>query len=188
VTAGDGEAATSQGAAGRSRRRPDRFTRPVGEAAAAQLSAYTYGTILTLAALLAVPTEAVSSGEAALVVAGTGISTFVAHVFSHALGLQLVVDRESGSMREHRVFRESVPILSATSLPLLLMLAGAAGWLGDALALRLAELFCIGRIAMTGFFISRFRGRPISVRTWLACVGLAAAGGCVVALKVFLSH
>jgi len=56
------------------------------EDAKQRTTAYVYGNLLVLAAILSVTEEDVDSNRAFWIVLGTAISTFVAHVFAEAMG------------------------------------------------------------------------------------------------------
>ena len=59
------------------------------EDAKQRTTAYVYGNLLVLAAILSVTDEDVDSNRAFWIVLGTGVSTFVAHVFAEAMGAQV---------------------------------------------------------------------------------------------------
>ncbi|MEQ6900322.1 hypothetical protein [Nocardioides sp. YIM 152588] len=141
-----------------------------------------------LATLLALPVDAVAGGEAVLVVAGIGASTFIAHLFADIVGSQVESADTPDDVPPFRMLRDSLPILSATAVPLLILLAARWDVLGPTLALRAAELFCIARIGLTGVFVSRYLRRPVTRSTWITCVGTAAGGMLVVAIKISLGH
>lgn len=173
---------------GREARRPAQFTRPEAAQASRQLSAYVYGSVLVLAALATMPLGHVASKDGAAMVLGVGISTFVAHLFADFVGSQIEGGVRNSEAGAFRMLRGSLPILSATSIPLLLVLLAWQGALGSAFALRAAEAVCIGRIALTGFFVGRYQGRPADGATWLGCMVLGAAGVTVVAIKILVGH
>ncbi len=120
----------------------------------------------------------------------------------HDSGLPMSTARSSGSQLEpapgpgsvegaappFRMLRDSLPILSATVVPLLILLAGWRDRVGPMLSLRAAEVFCIARIGLTGYFVSRYLRRPVSGATWLTCLVMATVGLLVVATKALLGH
>jgi len=59
------------------------------EDAAARISAYVYGNMVVLAALASLDLDAMTSGHAALVVAGVAASTFLAHAVADGIGRRL---------------------------------------------------------------------------------------------------
>jgi hypothetical protein len=157
---------------------------PVDEAAD-RVSAYVYGNVLLLAALVVLSREDARDGAGLAIVAGTAVSTFVAHTYAERLGAAVrSVEHASWSV----VLRDSVPILSAAAVPAALMGAAALDVLPATASLRLAETWVVVRIALTAFIVGRLQGRPVTLRTWVASVGLAATALVVVAVKVVLTH
>ncbi|NRQ51683.1 hypothetical protein [Aeromicrobium stalagmiti] len=149
-----------------------------------RISAYVYGNILTLAALVVLHTDEVENGAGLAIVVGTALSTFVAHAYAESLG---------GAARGHAssfgvVLRDSLPIMSAAAVPALLMLAGALEWFSPTVCLRIAETWVVVRLALTGFIVGRLRGMPVTFHTWVASIGLAAVALAIVAVKVVLTH
>ena len=59
------------------------------EDAAARISAYVYGNMVVLATLASLTQDAMTSGHAALVVAGVAASTFLAHAVADGIGRRL---------------------------------------------------------------------------------------------------
>lgn len=157
---------------------------PVDEAAD-RISAYVYGNILLLAALVVLSRADVENGTGLAIVLGTAVSTFVAHTYAERLGAA-VRTAEHSSWRA--VLRDSVPILSSAVIPALLMVLGALDVLSSTACLRIAESWVVVRIGLTGFIVGRLQGHPVTVRTWIASIGLAATALIVVAIKVVLTH
>lgn len=155
------------------------------EEAADRVSAYVYGNILLLAALVVLSEDDVDHGTGIAIVVGTAVSTFIAHAFSESLG-SAVRGGEHSSLRT--ILRDSVPILSASTVPAALMLVGTTDLLSAGPCLRLAEGWVVSRMALTAFFVGRLQGRPVTIRTWLASALLAGSALAVVAVKVVLTH
>jgi hypothetical protein len=158
------------------------------EVAADRTTAYVYGNVLVLAAMVAlVPADAATS-HAVLIVIGTAISTFVAHVFADAMGAQVrrteapTIGSALGSARE------SFPILTSGVLPSVILLLGLWDLLDTALALTLAELIVLFRIASTGVVVARLRNERSSLKIIGIGIGAAVVGGLVSLLKVYLTH
>jgi hypothetical protein len=160
-------------------------TRPTDDEIADRISAFVYGNILTLAALVVLHADEIVSGAALAIVAGTAVSTFVAHAFAERLGAEA---RGSAHASWGSVLRDSVPILSSAAVPALLMVVGSLDGASPTLCLRLAEAWIVARIALAGLVVGRLQGRPVSLRTWIASAGLAVAAVVVVAVKVALTH
>ncbi|MET0930833.1 MAG: hypothetical protein ABWX74_15035 [Aeromicrobium sp.] len=159
--------------------------RPGPDEVADRISAFVYGNILTLAALVVLRTHEIESGAGLAIVVGTALSTFVAHAYAERLGAE-------ARGTEHRswkvVLRDSQPILSSAAVPALLMLVGSLEWASPTLCLRLAEAWIVVRLALTGFLVGRLQGRPVTLATWISSAGLAAVALVIVGLKVVLTH
>ena len=90
------------------------------------MSAYVYGNVLVLAAVVGASPAAVVSGAAVAIVAGTVLSTYVAHVLAHSIGSLFGVHALGTAVREH--LRDAVPIISSGATPAVLLGATALGW------------------------------------------------------------
>ncbi|MEV0297470.1 hypothetical protein [Nocardia sp. NPDC050710] len=154
--------------------------------AASRISAYIYGNILVLAAL--VPIVTADKYVGILVVLGTALSTFVAHVFAEAVG-HSVRDQSALTLRGSRHdLRNSVPILSSAVLPCIILATGWLGWLDPRTAQILAELAVLVRIGSIVFVIGRLKGeRPTGVSVFAAVV-LTVVAVTVVIIKILLTH
>ncbi len=153
--------------------------------AADRISAYVYGNILMLAALVVLSDDEIGSGAAVVIVLGTGVSTFVAHTFAERLG---AVVRGTDRATWIAELRSSVPIVSAATVPAVLMVVGSQGWLDTTWCLRLAEAWIVVRLFILGLVVGRLQGHSVTLRTWIASAALAASALVVVALKVVLTH
>ena len=159
--------------------------RPSADEIADRISAYVYGNILTLAALVVLHTDEIERGIGLGIVVGTALSTFVAHAFSERLGAEA---RGSATASWRVVLADSTPILSSAAVPALLMLAGSLEWASPTVCLRLAEVWVVVRIGLSGFIVGRLQGRPVTLRTWIASIGLALIAVVIVGIKVALTH
>ncbi|WP_072807404.1 hypothetical protein [Rhodococcoides yunnanense] len=156
--------------------------------AASRISAYVYGNILILAALIPITTPEEHTFQAVAIVVGTGVSTFVAHAFAEGVG-QTVRTGTDLSPRQHiEELRNSVPILSATVLPTVLLAVGWWGLLDPAIGQIAAEVIIICRIASTNFVISRLRGEKPSRGAFFGSIALAAGAAIIVFVKILLTH
>jgi hypothetical protein len=165
------------------------FTRraPLDRAnAASRISAYVYGNIMVLAALVPIVTAHKQLGV--LIVLGTGLSTFVAHVFAEAVGYS-VRERSALSRREILAeLRNSVPILSSAVLPCVILGLGWLGWLEPRTAQLFAELVVLVRIGGIVFVIRRLRGERLTGASLLGAVALVFVATSVVIVKLVLTH
>ncbi len=154
---------------------------PLGEhEASRRLSAYVYGNILILAALVPFQ-EDTDARHAMVVVIGTALCTFIAHAFSEYLG-------GDGSVHPRALIRESMPILTTALVPLLLLWISQATRLQMSTAVLIAEIVIIGRIASTGMVAARLRSEKSRLRVLLSGVIVAGVALLIVLLKVSLTH
>lgn len=161
--------------------------------AAQRTTAYVYGNLLVLAALVALSGDEVESGKAFWIVLGTAVSTFVAHVFAEGLGASVrnAAGPKPVDPTAHDAWvlaRESYPILTSGFLPAAII---ALGWLeiipADP-AIYIADAVILLRIASTGVIVARLRNEPSSLRIILIGVVVAVVGALVSLLKVYLTH
>ncbi|UCR89425.1 hypothetical protein [Mycetocola spongiae] len=156
--------------------------------AAARISAYVYGNVLILTALISQhPTDA-SSGRAALIVFATGLTTYLAHTFAEALGERVRTDEPpSWTLAKHEL-RNALPIASSTTIPVLLLVAAALGWLPPAGALLTAQLVTVIRMGLLGLILGHLRKEKSSFRSILTGILIAVAFAGIAGLKAFLTH
>ncbi len=156
--------------------------------AAGRTSAYVYGNILVLAALVPLSIADVRSGTAVLIVLGTAVSTFFAHLFAETVGGSMRVEQLSGWRAFRHHVRDAVPVLTSGLVPTVLL---ALAWLDVAPHTSMvvtAEVLLIVRIGWTGVVVGRLHGEPRSLRLLLTGVALSVLGAFVVGLKVLLTH
>lgn len=154
--------------------------------AASRISAYIYGNVLVLAAL--VPIVTTDEHVGILVVGGTALSTFVAHVFAEAVGHTVRERRTPTRADRLRELRNSVPILSSAVLPCAILATAWVGWTDSGNARLLAELAVLVRIGGTVFVIGRLKGERPTRSSVLAAVLLTVAAATVVIVKILLTH
>ncbi len=157
------------------------------ENAAARISAYVYGNILILAALIPI-TVARSDSRVVAIVAGTAISTFLAHIFAESVGKSVRSGEQLSTRERLAEVRDSLPVLSSAVVPILVLATAYVGWLEPFTAQVIAEVTILIRIASMVFVITRLRGQRPSGSTLLAAAVLAIAATAVVVLKVVLTH
>ncbi|NUP28260.1 MAG: hypothetical protein HOQ44_16495 [Nocardia sp.] len=154
--------------------------------AASRISAYIYGNILVLTALVPVVTSDEHVGI--LVVLGTTVSTFIAHSFAETVG-DSVRQRRAATMSDRvRELRNSVPILSSAVLPCAILVTGLLGWLEPRTAQIFAEVVVLVRIGGIVFVIGRLRGEDPGRASVVVAVLLTLVATTVVVLKIALSH
>jgi UDP-N-acetylmuramyl pentapeptide phosphotransferase/UDP-N-acetylglucosamine-1-phosphate transferase len=156
------------------------------EAAASRISAYVYGNILVLAALVPITTTPQYVGIA--IVLGTALSTFIAHAFAESVSQSVRSGQQLSRSERIEELRDSVPILSSAVLPCLILLTAWLGWIEPRTAQILAEITVLIRIGSTIFVVRRLQGRRPTTRTVVTAVGLALIATVVVVVKVVLTH
>ncbi|MGS2810903.1 hypothetical protein [Nocardia sp. MW-W600-9] len=154
--------------------------------AATRISAYIYGNVLILAALIPVAPSAENVGI--LVVLGSAVSTFIAHTFAESVGRSVRQDQADPMAQHWSHLRDSLPILSSAVLPCAVLAAAAVGWLQPRTAQVLAEVVMLVRIAGIVFVIRRLQGKHPDRSTLLGAMLLGCAATTVVAIKVVLTH
>lgn len=187
-----------------------RSSRPMtAEDVSGRITAFVYGNILVLAALIALRPEDLLGPKAIAYVLGTGVSTFLAHVISEWVGSSVHThthtqdrahahahahDRAGGGAGGHagsrftHLLEDALPIASSALTPALLMAAALLGWIGPTVALLAAIIVTVLRMAGLGWVVGRLRRQPASFRTFLAGIVLAAVCSAVAVLKWWLTH
>ncbi len=154
--------------------------------AARRISAYVYGNILILAALIPVTTTDEHVGI--FVVVGTALSTFVAHVFAEGVGQAVRESKALNSGERWADLRDSVPILSSAVLPAVILATAALDWLEPRTAQIAAEVAMLVRIGGIVFVIERLKGSRPSRSTLLVALLLTAVATAIVVIKVVFTH
>jgi hypothetical protein len=156
------------------------------ERAESRVSAYVYGNVLVLAAVVGASPAAVVTGTAVVLVVGTVLSTYVAHVLAHAIGA--LFGGEEGRTAVAVELRDAVPILSSGLTPALLLGATALGWLPGLWGQALSSAVLLARIGSTGVVYRRLRADVPLHRAWTVGALAAAVAAVVVVLKLTLTH
>ena len=157
------------------------------EDAGTRISAYVYGNMVVLAVLASLSQDAMTSGHAALVVAGVAASTFLAHAVADGIGRRLRSPHRLTTSQLVSELQDSVPVLSAAILPVLLAFTAWSSIPG-VLAQGIAGLYLVIRLGLIGARVARHRGVPSSRRTVLAGLTLAALGAMITVIKVTVGH
>ncbi|RVW05204.1 hypothetical protein [Rhodococcus xishaensis] len=155
--------------------------------AASRISAYVYGNILILAALIP-ETASDSDTRIIAVVAGTALSTFVAHAFAEGVGKSVRAGRQLTTVERLAELRDSVPVLSSAVVPVVVLATALLGWLEPSTAQLIAEVTILVRIASMVFVIARLRGERPSGYTLIGAAALAISATAIVVLKLVLTH
>lgn len=158
------------------------------EHAASRVSAYVYGNVLVMAALLSLQPEDLRGPTGVLYVLGVGVSTFLAHMVGDAAGRRV---REGRSIRwadVRREIRDSLPIGTAATVPAAILLLAWTGLVDARIVLVLALVVTALRLALLGSAVEWFSGERSSARLFLAGAALAAISATVAAVKWDLTH
>lgn len=158
-------------------------------------SAFVYGNITVLGAVLSATLAAVRSGEAVVLVAVTALTTFVAHIIAEAVSERVTPspDRpaepaEVSQARLRTMVRDSLPIATSALVPVLLYLAAALGWVDPVVAQLVAAGVVVLRLGLLGLVAQRISGRPASAAALWAGIGLAVLSSVIAVAKAVLGH
>jgi hypothetical protein len=159
----------------------DRRTPLPSEVGQHHTTAFIYGNILVLAAVVQVSLHPIT-GRSVVNGAGHGRDEFLAHVFSDVIA-------STWSWRTVRhAARDSGPILTSGIIPAALLLLVPLLELPSSWAVLLAELLLVVRIAAVGLVVARLRTEPTSLSTVLAGIALALLALIIVVTKAVLTH
>ena len=161
---------------------------PEPDNAASRISAYVYGNILVLAALIPLTFGEQHTFQGVAIMLGTAVSTFIAHAFAEGVGQTVRTGVNLSRSERLSELRNSVPVLSAAVLPAGLLAIGWWGLFDPELGQILAEITVIARIASTNYVIGRLRGEKPTSGTFFGSLALAAAATIIVAVKIVLTH
>ncbi len=151
-------------------------------------SAYVYGNILVLTAVVQNTEATISSGRAVIIVLVTMITTYLAHVLAHDVAEHIGRSKVEHESHLREELRDAVPIVSSGLPPALVLSAGALGWLDTELAQILAAVIVVVRLAITGWVIGRISAEHAPRRSVWSGVVLAVAGMIIAILKVEFLH
>ena len=158
----------------------DRRTPLPSEVGQHRTTAFIYGNILVLAAVVQVSLHPIT-GRSVVTVLATAVTTFLAHVFA-----DVITSTWSWRTVRHAA-RDSGPILTSGIIPAALLLLALFGFSSSA-AVLLAELLLVARIAAVGIVVARLRTEPTSLSTVLAGIALALLALIIVVTKAVLTH
>ena len=163
------------------------------ERATARLSAYVYGNILALASIAVATSASINNGSAVALVAGTGATTFIAHIFADVVAHASVsgatgADSAADKLHVRAELRDAVPIASSAAIPALVLVLGWLGVLSSAWAHLLAGGVVVVRIAGLPIVAERIRGNSLSFRVLVAGLLTAGLAAAIVVVKVAVGH
>ena len=159
---------------------------PVVERLADLVGASAYGSVVVLAALVAVEPEDLDSAAGLELIAGAGLATFVAHFFAAVLVAQLGDDGRSRAEVAREAAADGSPIILLTLLPAVAIALGRGGVLSHDAALATAVAIGFVQLVAVGLLVGTVG--PAMNNRWLAAAGIAVFGAAVVVLKYTLAH
>ena len=171
----------------------DRIRRRVGpdvtlDRARSRTSAYVYGNILVLTAVAGVDAARILDWSALFIVAGTTVTTFLAHILAHSIGQHLGRTGEEAQLHIRDEIRDSLPIASSGSVPALMMFLGAVAIVPPLWAQLIAALIIVARLAFLGTLVERLTARKSTFGTLWSGVVLAGSSLIIVGAKIFITH
>lgn len=156
--------------------------------AAHRVSAFIYGNILVLAALVTINPHAIHDGHGVLIVLGTGLSTYLAHCVAEQQEMHVLHGKRVQMNVVIRALRNSVPILTSTSLPSFALALGYWYVLDAETAWYTAVGVVAVRLLLNGALVAKYRGEKVTLRTMLSGIVLAVVALAVALLKAHLTH
>lgn len=151
-------------------------------------SAYVYGNVLVLAAVVPNNEGTIDSGRAVVIVLVTTITTYLAHVLAHEVASSIGRSRSEHQSHLREELRDALPIASSGIPPALILGAGALNWLDTEVAQLLASLVVLIRLAAIGWVIQRISAKHAPRRSFWSGVVLAVAGLVIAVAKVQFLH
>jgi hypothetical protein len=146
-----------------------------------------YGTIVVMGAITAGAHASGDPWRLAVIVAGTVLVLWIAHVYSHALGESIALGRRLDEAEFLSVARREFAIPLAAVAPIGALALGALGVMKEATSIWVAVLIGLATLTVQGF---RYAGLEHLGRAATA-VSVAlnlALGLVIVALKVLVAH
>ncbi len=157
------------------------------ERLAERLSAASYGTILVLAALIIVDTDAVADGWGWELLTGVGVATWLAHFYAEMAGDHIRHGAAPNRRAVTSAMLDGLPIPLAAFLPAMMLLFGRLDVLAPATAIRAAVITALLQLVGVGAMV----GLAVSTRgsqAWAYAAVTALFGIVVVLLKTALGH
>ncbi|NQX03194.1 hypothetical protein HQQ82_00090 [Rathayibacter sp. VKM Ac-2856] len=158
------------------------------DTAAARAQAYIYGNIVVLGTLAVIGPAEAGTAENLLLLIGTVVSTFIAHVVAESYATRIRTNHRPDRAALRHSLRDGLPVLSSGAIPVVLLIAAVAGLLGSTAAFSLAALSVVTRFLLLGFTIGHLRGTQSSWRTVGTGVALATAGVATAGFKLVVGH
>jgi hypothetical protein len=154
-----------------------------------RISAFIYGNILVLSALILLSPQGLQTTRNFVYVLGVGFSTFIAHVVSDLFAhLLRHPDGKGLSAKLEDDLRDALPIATSAILPTIFLVAAWLGWLEAELAWAIAIGVTLLRLSLLGPIAAWIAREPLSLWPLLAGVLLASLIAFIAVLKAVLTH
>ncbi len=154
---------------------------------AGRIAGTVYGTIVTMATVTAGASAEADAWRLAVIVSATVLVLWIAHVYSHALGESLELQRRLDGAELAAVARRELSIPEAALAPVAALVLGAIGILGEQTAVWLALGIGVATLAIQG---GRYATLEQLGRTgrWAAIAVNVLLGLVIVLMKALLAH
>ena len=147
-----------------------------------------YGTIVTMATVTAgASAEQTDAWRLAVIVSATVLVLWIAHVYSHALGESLELERRLDRAELAAVARRELSIPEAALAPVAALVLAALGVLGEQTAVWLALGIGVATLAIQGGRYATLEQLGRSGR-WAAIAVNVLLGLGIVGMKALLAH
>lgn len=154
-----------------------------------RISAFIYGNILVLAALVVLSPDDLKTTRGFVYVLGACLSTFIAHVASDVFAYLLRhPDGKRLFAKLPRDLRDAVPIVTSAIFPTVILLAASLGWLDAELAWGIAIGVTLVRLSLLGPISAWIAREQFSLWPLFAGVLLALFIAVIALLKALLAH
>ena len=159
--------------------------------ARARTSAYVYGNITVLAAVVATTPYSLAGWDGVVAVVATALATLLAHVIAESTSHRIGAGDGPGPAHAapfRDELRDVLPIATSGALPAALLALGTLGVLPLLVAEVLATAVVVVRLAGVGLVVERLSGRKPSAGALWGGIGLAVVSAVVAGLKAVLTH
>jgi len=154
-----------------------------------RISAFIYGNILVLSALILLSPSGLKTTRDLVYVPAVAFSTFIAHVVSDLFAhLLRHPDGKGLSAKLKGDLRDAAPIATSAILPTIVLLAAWLGWLEAERAWPIAIGVTLLRLSLLGPIAAWIAREPLSLWPMFAGVLLALLIAVIALLKAVLTH
>ena len=156
--------------------------------AAGRISAFVYGNILCLAAVVVLTPEEMHSWHGWVYVLGTGASTYLAHVVAALVAHRVTEGRPVSPSEVLDETKRAWPIAASTFVPVVILVAAALSMIAPTHAWVAAQAVIMIQLASLGLWVARAAGERPRIGLFLPGIALAFVGALVALAKAMLTH